>query len=280
MASPPGELVVRIAFIGNSVLYYNDTPRLLEALAAPQRAIEHGACVRGGASLSSLWKQGGGSSGGSSALQSAPSVKALLSARWAFAVLNDYTQGPARAETRDASVEALTKRYAPLLEAAGATPVVLQTWAYRACAKGSDDLGDAAAFTARLREGTAVYATALARVLPTRLCPRVAPVGDAFLVVHDERPELWHNLFQADDYHPSPSGSFLQACVLHCTLFGIAPEEHVACTEDANAIWSRARIMEPHDQPPLPRSTAQERAYLLRVAQRVCAGSTNGAAAS
>ena len=35
----------------------------------------------------------------------------------------------------------------------GGTPILLETWAYRAPTKGSDDLGDHAEFTSRLQEG-------------------------------------------------------------------------------------------------------------------------------
>ena len=87
--------------------------------------------------------------------------------------MNDYTQAPAREESRRASVEVLKTQIAPLLEQCGGTPVLLETWAYRAHTKGSDDLGDHAEFTSRLQEGYREYAAALAEVLPEKQKPRV-----------------------------------------------------------------------------------------------------------
>ena len=103
----------------------------------------------------------------------APDVASLLSRSWHYVVMNDYTQAPAREESRRASVEVLKTQIAPLLEQCGGTPVLLETWAYRAHTKGSDDLGDHAEFTSRLQEGYREYAAALAEVLPEKQKPRV-----------------------------------------------------------------------------------------------------------
>jgi len=59
LASTPREL--RVAFIGNSYVYFNDLPRLLEALAGPSVLARTGVCLRGGASLPGLMGSRGGS---------------------------------------------------------------------------------------------------------------------------------------------------------------------------------------------------------------------------
>ena len=51
----------RVAFIGNSYVYYNDLPRLLETLAGPTVLARTGVCLRGGASLPGLMGPRGGS---------------------------------------------------------------------------------------------------------------------------------------------------------------------------------------------------------------------------
>lgn len=269
---------VRVAFLGNSILYYNDCPRLLEALSAP-RSVTQDSCLRGGSTFASLLAKGNGMASkfaSPNALKpdgshdvGAPTVRALLIDRgpWDFVVLHDYTQGPTRLESRETSSKALVKGYVPLLAKTAAIPVLMQTFAYRRHAKGSEDLGTPPNFTALLQDGYASYAKALAEKLPDRQCPRIAPVATAFLLVHDERPSLWKKLFQPDEYHPSPHGTFLEACVLHCTIFGTAPD--VAVPLDPSVLWSRARRMGPSSSPPLSFPTLSEAEYLLQVAVRI-----------
>ena len=161
-----------IAFLGNSIIYYNDTPRLLEALGGG--AIVQDSCLRGGVTLGQLLDRGNGMQAKFvSDDKGSPDVASLLSRAWDFVVMNDYTQAPAREVSRNATVEVLTTRLAPLIAQSGATPILLETWAYRAHTKGSDDLGDTAAFTEALRAGYRVYADALAAVLPPQQQPRV-----------------------------------------------------------------------------------------------------------
>ena len=45
------------ACMGNSIQYYNDMPRLLEALS--DHTLSHNSCLRGGASLTVLVEKGG-----------------------------------------------------------------------------------------------------------------------------------------------------------------------------------------------------------------------------
>ena len=141
-----------VAFLGNSILYYNDTPRLIESLGSG--SVEQNSCLRGGVTFEQLLSKGNGMDVKFvSEDKGAPDVASLLSRSWHYIVMNDYTQAPAREESRRASVEVLKTQMAPLLEQCGGTPVLLETWAYRAHTKGSDDLGDHAEFTSRLQEG-------------------------------------------------------------------------------------------------------------------------------
>ena len=161
-----------VAFFGNSILYYNDTPRLIESLSGG--SVEQNSCLRGGVTFEQLLSKGNGMDVKFvSEDKGAPDVASLLSRSWHYVVMNDYTQAPAREESRRASVEVLKTQIAPLLEQCGGTPVLLETWAYRAHTKGSDDLGDHAEFTSRLQEGYREYAAALAEVLPEKQKPRV-----------------------------------------------------------------------------------------------------------
>ena len=155
---------VSIALLGNSILYYNDLPRLLEAFGhgalehpmsgALEDGIEQDSCLRGGVGFGQLLAKGNGMTAKfATDDKGAPDVASLLSRPWDFVVMNDYTQSPARAASRRASIDVLTTQLGPLLRRSGGAPVLLETWAYRAHTKGSDDLGDHAEFTARLQVG-------------------------------------------------------------------------------------------------------------------------------
>lgn len=141
-------------------------------------------------------------------------------------------------------------------------------------------------FQERVREGVLSYVEALRSpgllLLPPGgsgspsivIVPRMAPVGTAYLRVHDDDPVAWGALFDPiDHFHPSPSGTFLQGCVLHWTMFG-RPPPHLPRTEGGiRDLWRDARVM--HDAgdggivgPPLPSPTMAE--YLWNVAGEVC----------
>lgn len=262
---------IQVAFLGNSIIYFNDCPRLLEHML--QQSIPNVAqdsCLRGGASLPSLWEEGNGMRnrfGGSEHAKrpdgsvdfGAPTVQDLLTLRkWNFAVMNDYTQAPARPETRLETAQVLDQKYGPLLQST--VVILLQTAAYRKPnVNGSEGLGDAAEFTGRVKEGCEYYAEILQKHTKD---VRVAPVGDAFLWVHDNKFKLWEQLFYVDDFHPSPHGTWLEACVLYCTMLGKAPPLF-------DASWfDKARYMQPSNSMGPPSS--QDAEELRKAACSVC----------
>jgi len=101
--SPRRRRATRVCFVGNSFVYYNDLPRILEAIAAPLSDLNEGGvltghCLRGGASLPGLWRRGGRSELSESFFDFGPkTVHDLLfdsKEHWDFCVLNDYSQVP------------------------------------------------------------------------------------------------------------------------------------------------------------------------------------------
>ncbi len=324
---PRGDHEARVAFLGNSIQYYNDCPRFLANLS--NGAISHqDSCFRGGATLATLWEKGNGM-GRTFATKNAeliamkeedgneknylvgavgspvvvydvgsPTVIDLLRCddvedeellfadsgvderrsttsptRWDFVVMNDHTQGPARASSRKANEKVLLEKYLPLIAKNHATPIIIETHAYRYPGiNNSADLGNVYEFTKSVREGVQSYVEALQSKLPQSIRPRLAPVGTAFLHVHDDNHEVWEGLFDSHDhFHPSPSGTFLQGCVLHWTMFGSPPP--LSRTEDEiKDLWKDARVM--HDirngdkGTPLPTLNVVE--YLWNVAAKIC----------
>jgi len=266
---------IRVAFLGNSILYFNDCPRVLESMLESKfSTVTQSSCLRGGTSLKELWTQGNGMarkfasgkprSNGTYDI-GASSVHALLSDNtWNYCVVNDFTQGPAREQTRDESKLMLRQCYAPLFIKSGATPVVLQTAAYRKSIRNTSDLGSVEEWTRKLDEGCREYLAVLKDCLPESQAPRYAPVGNVFFTIYNDNLVLWEKLFYTDDFHPSPHGTWLQACILYCIVVGEAPPTY------SPSIWKRARYMQRVKKEPMPLPTVEEAALLREYACNEC----------
>ncbi|KAL3795499.1 hypothetical protein ACHAWO_003299 [Cyclotella atomus] len=294
----------RVAFVGNSIQYFNDTPRFLTQLCRHETQdsctladmpydafIEHqDSCFCGGTNLSELWQQGNGmlkhgyrskeaitgidEDGNDVYDVGAPTVEDLLQHDWDFVIFNDHTQGPVRKDSRDATIDILVNKYIPLIAHCKAVPVIIETAAYRfEGINNSQDLGTAIEFQKKIRDGILCYIDVLNRELPSVNRPRIAPVGAAFLHVYKENVELWQQLFDSfDNFHPSPKGTFLQGCVLFCTMLGSPPPLPYNEREIAS-LWKDARMMNPVNRTKgyeiMPFPTVEEAIYFCRVAELI-----------
>ena len=269
-----------VAFMGNSIQYFNDCPRLVESMLRKAGfAVEQNSCLRGGATLTSLWANGNGMRHKFStppALRKngtydigSPSPSTLLQSKqhWDFVLFQDHTQHPARDATRQQSLETLRTHVVPILlqkqqSNPNLTVLFLQTFAYRVPGlKDSDDLGDFHAFTERLVDGYDQYAAALREAGIRNV--QIVPMGRAvqWLYKH-RRNDLWEAMYSWDDFHPSPHGTWLQACLIFVTLTQgrIPPPRY-------NALWwDYCRYMQPPNERPLPLPTAQEAEDLRQLA--------------
>jgi hypothetical protein len=296
---------LNICMIGNSILYYNDCPRLLQAAfrasveKSPElfRDMHQDSCLRGGASLMSILTAGNGMKDKFVSDIGAASVRDLLqgsSVCWQYVIMNDYTQGPAREPHRKSAINALKKSYVPMLLSNGnCIPVVilLQTAAYRVAGiNGSADLGDFKQFTRRIRQGYDSYASALQQEIKKRLQAAngrrtieytyavVAPVGDAFAKVREQHSELFDKLYAPDDFHFSPSGTWLEACVLYATIMrhychfhwseSSQDESNYLCEPPlfSTSFFDHARYRQPSEQALCPFPTAEEAETLRKIA--------------
>jgi hypothetical protein len=223
---PPDEIkmeyknTTKVAFLGNSLQYYNDQPRFISQLS--QGKLQQNSCYQPLSNFYSLWLHGNKmweKWNTTNALlpdgtydYGAPTVAALLSSQpWDFVVMNDYSQAPADLHNRTLHIEVLKNHYAPLLVQCGATPVFMLTWAYRE--KGiheSEERGNTLDFTRSIQAGYQSYARTLSENLPANQKPRLAPVGLAFYWIHENNYDMWLKLFHWDSIHPSPHGSFLE----------------------------------------------------------------------
>lgn len=185
---------------------------------------------------------------------------------WDFVILSDHSARPAIPLKRQRSIQALNETYLPMLLEAGATPILMAMYGYWRPDINMTTLGISSVpqFTAKLYKGYQAYADAFKN---GGIRPRIAPVGLAFLAVWEENPELWYNLFGPDYFHPSPHGTYLQACVVHATIFGYLPDPARSDVEVSD-YFARSRSMQ-LGQNPLDLPTREEALYLRWIAQRV-----------
>jgi hypothetical protein len=183
--------------------------------------------------------------------------------------------------------------------------IFIQTPAYKLVnMRGTEDLGSFEEFTERVAQGVSQYAHLMQHERDSWLgrqrrrqqqqhenededatksdgndndaCCRVAPVGQAYQWIHETNVALWEKLYSWDNFHPSPHGTWLQACILHCTMTKRVVPADETCPmllqQLDNATWwkSWSRLMQPPDEGPLPLPTRQEALELLRVASIVC----------
>jgi len=278
--------IVRLAFIGNSILYYHDCPTLITnmlretltmtrddnhnddlATIEPSSSISSAAtvttmsylfsslfpnnvlpeiesndCLRGGASLTSLYHEGNGmASKFPSHRLGAPTIPSLLH-EWLFRdcplrtsdsrnviIMNDLTMGPARTQSRHESIQALQTLYLPLFRTSHTVPltvIVIQTAAYQVPGlRDTHDLGDFHQFSNQVLEGCQFYVQTLQQGLQSdstqsTVSIRLAPVGEAFRYIYQyHREDLFDQLYSWDHYHFSPHGTWLEASVILYTLY-------------------------------------------------------------
>lgn len=192
--------------------------------------------------------------------------------KWDYVLINDNTRNPARAKTRKRSLESLETFYVPWFQQSNSTPILLWTHAYSVEStpkRNMTGLEDVANFTSLTGAGCKEYAKLLQKHLPIEQTPRIAPIGLAFLLVYEERPELWHQLFHSDHIHASPSGTFLQGCIVFYTLFEEMPPLEKVVKHKMKSLWKTARMMQHPWEPPNPFPDLEIASYLYSVAERI-----------
>jgi len=232
---------------------------------------------------------------------------------WDFIIINDHTQSPVRSERKEESKTALETHYLPAIAkgleltpndgsktmmTGDSTVVFVQTMAYKTPVKNSADLGSFDDFTNALAKGYDEY-VALVEHFALRypgLRATVAPLGRAYQVIRDEHFDLWSNsMYANDDFHPSPHGTWLEACLLHCIVtkkkFALFDHDGENGDDSMEIWWKQARYLQPPTYPngdlqePLRLPTRAEavllndiayRVYLERVAIEKAAKNNNG----
>ena len=178
---------MRILMLGNSFTFFSDMPQILAALTGWEVASH----TRGGAHLSEHLDP--------QAELGQKTLPALANEKWDVVVLQDHSR--AAFECRGEFLESV-RGLCPLIRAAGATPLLYATWAYK---DGTEHLASTGmTYDEMLRVITEGYhAAAKENDIP------VADVGQAFAALAGKL-----DLYTPDDYHPSQTGSLLIAHVI------------------------------------------------------------------
>jgi hypothetical protein len=191
---------LRILFIGNSYTYFNNLPEMLAKLAEAghQKKIVYQMEAPGGVRLKDHWNR-------------TETRKALADEKWDYVVLQDqstlgtnyYFEGKPQIPS-DELFHAYALDFAKAIRDTGGIPVFYLTWARKTVP--DDQAALTAAYMRATRETKSI----------------VAPVGIAWAEVEKQNPSI--ELFYKDGSHPSPTGSYLAACVFYATIFGRSPE--------------------------------------------------------
>jgi hypothetical protein len=193
----PPPRTLRVLFVGNSQVYYNDLPRMVEALsesAAKDRPrIQAERAVFGGASLESHWNRGAGKD----------TARAKIAEQtWDYVILQDIFN------TRPESFTRHARLFHELIRQQGSRTILLSTASISAMyPKGFQELHD------------------MHIALGKELKVPVAAAGLAWLSYWGEgpTPEQRLALYDPDKAHPGKKGSYLYACTLYAVLTGQSP---------------------------------------------------------
>lgn len=129
---------------------------------------------------------------------------------WDSVILHDSSQGPIHPELAE-DFRNFAKKDSDICRQHNATPIFVISWAYADCPEMTAQLADAITSVANENEAIAV------------------PAGLAFALARKKNPDV--PLYISDKRHPTPAGSYLLACTIISSLFGIDVTEIDFATE-------------------------------------------------
>jgi len=235
-----------VFFLGNSYIYFNDLPDILEGISqgldGPR--VTTASHTHGGFTLRRHLEDGHLPGAFGEGGSNAPHWDAVvLQEQSALATTLDTLTG--RLGSPEDFQDAV-RDLEPIVRGLGATPVLYMTWAKER-------------WPAQIDQLSAAY-----RGIGEELDLPVAPVGLAWARALDRRPDLALHL--ADGSHPTPAGSYLAACVIYATLTGTSPVG--APREIWGDPWTGAGLVDPPTGTPtlLVSLTPRDAAFLQEIA--------------
>ena len=178
----------RILFIGNSLTFSNSLPLMLQAIAAQAgKILVAEAITSPGAALEDHFRQ-------------RTAHAALANGGYQWVILQ---QGPSSLPASQDNLRTWAKRYDPLIRAGGARPALYMVW---------PDVSRNAYFNA-VRDAYSNAALAIDGMF--------IPAGEAWREAWRANSDL--SLYAADQFHPSPLGSYAAALSMFAELYQQSP---------------------------------------------------------
>lgn len=208
-----GQQEIRVLCIGNSFTYVEDTPKMLEEIAASQGlTIKITSHTVGGYTFKRH-------------LNNDKTISAIDREGYMFVFLQDQSQAPARYAKRPKTGRVAVCDGIELVErvrfySPEARIWLEQTWAYSKNNYGG--FGSLEEFDRLLGKGT--------RKMARKAHVEVSPIGPAFAVVRAERPDI--DLYNEDGHHQSRLGAYLKSCVNFLLITGKPFDGEVANCEN------------------------------------------------
>ena len=195
---------IHVLFIGNSLTYGNDLPKMIAELAkaGKQSPMRHERETPGGCTFEKHWQDG-------------KALAKIQSRKWDFVVLQDQSQAPL--QKRDSMFD-YGKKFDAEIKKQGAKTILYQTWTLQN--KPEDQSAISKAYLDLAKE----------------LKSHIAPVGNAWEAALKADKKLV--LHTTDKKHPNTTGTYLAACVFYATIYGKNPEglpERLGKLTDAEA---------------------------------------------
>ena len=183
---------LHVLFIGNSYTYVNNLPSMLSALAASPnspRRIQTKMIAEPAATLQLLWEKG-------------TAEEAIRERQWDYVVLQEQSVLPILEPERMSNY---VRKFDNIIKRSGSKTLLFLTWARRGMPE--------------MQHGLNIAYLNLARELGAK----IAPVGPAWQFALTAAPAT--QLFMEDGSHPTPTGSYLAACV----FFQVMIENQQSC---------------------------------------------------
>lgn len=176
---------VRVLFVGNSLIYTNDLPAMVRALAeADGQRLAYETVAFPNYALMDHWQEG-------------TARAALADGGWDVIIMQ---QGPSSLPANQENLRVWTQTWAEAARATETTPALYMVWPSEA---------RTADFPGVVQSYTNAASTAEADLYP---------VGSAWLLAWEREPET--PLYGPDRFHPSPTGTYLAALVIYGGLTG------------------------------------------------------------
>ena len=242
---------LNVLFVGNSYIYFNNLPDILEAIAESKRGVpifaDHH--THGGHMLYEHFEDGH--------LEQYLHDVFPTARKWDYVVLQEQSTlgvGFRQADLgmlgdpADEFLDGVNKLHG-LISEREFDMMLFMTWAKQP-----------------FPDQTSVLASAYDKIGDDFDMP-VAPVGLAFARVKDERPDI--ELYLDDGSHPAPAGSYLAACVFYAQLTGDSPVGASGLVQ--GTAWDRGDIILSGELTTLVDLDAETAKYLQQVAWDIVA---------